>query len=120
LHRQIRPNQKPETKLQIEVTNFLKIRDWGVKWTHGNLFQAGFPDLYIYHLRLGTRWVEIKLSDRPVSFTPAQLETFPEFSAKGVGIWVIRAATEEEYMKLFKPANWHTYLQIMSSHSYRA
>jgi hypothetical protein len=44
------------------------------------------------------------------SFTPAQLETFPMFGAKGIGIWVLVAATEAEYRKLFGPANWYTYL----------
>ena len=76
------------------------------------MFQSGFPDLYAYHLRYGTRWIEMKM---PVGyhFTPAQLETFPEWSSKGVGIWVLTAVTETEYKKLFKPANWHMFLGVM-------
>jgi hypothetical protein len=118
-HRSIKPNEKPETTLQRKITEFLKIRDWMVKWTHGNLYQSGFPDMYVAHLRYGSRWIEVKIPKPVIVFTPAQLENFPEFSAKGVGIWVITAATEEEYAKLFKPANWHWYLDINRSHSYR-
>ena len=60
----------------------------------------------------GTRWIEVKM---PVGyrFTAAQLEVFPEFASKGVGVWVLTAATEEEYKKLFKPANFMWYLQVM-------
>lgn len=114
--RTIKPNTKPETKLQQEITNFLKIRDWMVKWTHGNLYQSGFPDMFAAHLRYGTRWIEVKIKDH-YSFTNAQLETFPEFSAKGVGIWILTGATEEEYRKLMGPANWHMFLSVMKMNS---
>lgn len=108
--------RKPETKIQQSIIDFLKVRDWGVRQTHGNMYQSGFPDLFAYHLRYGTRWIEVKV-DGHYSFTVAQLEVFPEFSAKGVGIWILTAATNTEYQKLFRPANWHMYLQIMKHHS---
>jgi len=84
--------------------------------THGNMYQSGFPDLYICHARYGTRWVEVKVKDK-YKFTGAQLENFPAMSAKNVGIWILTAATEEEYAKLFKPANWHTFLNVMKHNS---
>jgi hypothetical protein len=72
----------------------------------------GIPDLYAYHIKHGSRWIEIKRPNMSVTFTNAQLIKFPEFASKGIGIWVLTAATDEEYFKLFKPANWHTYLPI--------
>jgi hypothetical protein len=99
----------PEALIQEALINFLKIRDWYVKVTHGNIYQFGFPDLYCCHLKFGTRWIEVK-NPTKYSFTAAQLETFPHFAAKGVGVWVLTAATEYEYRKLFGPANWHTFL----------
>ena len=80
------------------------------------MYQSGLPDLYAYHLLNGTRWIEVKIKDK-YKFTPAQMATFPDFSAKGVGIWILTAATEAEYDKLFRPANWHTYLAVMKVNS---
>ena len=76
------------------------------------MFQQGFPDLYAYHSRFGTRWIEVK-NPAKYAFTPAQMDTFPDFARHGVGVWVLIAATDTEYQKLFRPANWHTYLGIM-------
>jgi len=98
------------------MIDFLKVRDWGVKETHGNMYQSGLPDLYIYHHRYGSRWLEMKMPDK-YKFTAAQLITFPEFSAKNVGIWILTAATEYEYRKLMGPANWHMFLDVMKHHS---
>lgn len=75
------------------------------------MYQEGFPDLYCCHFSLGTRWVEVKMPIGYV-FTPAQIKTFPEFNAKGVGVWIMTAATEFEYKKLFQPQNWYTYLGV--------
>jgi hypothetical protein len=80
--------------------------------THGNMYQSGFPDLYCCHARYGARWVEVKMSTG-YAFTPAQLEMFPQISGKNIGIWVLTAATEEQYSLLFKPPNWHMFLSIM-------
>jgi hypothetical protein len=104
--------KQPEAIIQDSITAMLKIKDWGVFSTHGNIYQMGFPDLYCIHKRFGTRWVEVK---NPIGyrFTPAQMDVFPEFSAKGVGIWILTAASEYEYQKLFKPANWWTFLSVM-------
>lgn len=103
-----------------------------VKSTHGNIYQSGFPDLYVGHLRYGTRWIECKIAEY-CQFTNAQQQEFPLFSAKGIGIWVLAVSVEEvrnrltnhtewlrkleaEYKKLFLPANWYTYLQLSNPH----
>lgn len=101
----------PEAIIQGNLIDYLTVRSWFVKETHGNMYQQGFPDLYACHRMYGSRWIEVK---NPVSykFTPAQLHDFPMFSAKGVGVWILVAATEFEYRKLFSPANWHQYLRF--------
>jgi len=79
--------------------------------THGNLYQRGFPDLYATHFKFGPRWIEVKLPNMKGSrFTPAQMESFPKLRANGTRIWILTAATESEYQKLFKPDNVQYYL----------
>ena len=99
----------PEAIIQEAIIGFLRAREWFVKETHGNMYQMGFPDLYAAHYRYGARWIEVKNPDS-YKFTTAQLEDFPKFTAAKVGIWILVAATESEYEKLFKAANWHHYL----------
>lgn len=103
----------PERKIQNDLIDFLKIRDWYVMETHGNMYQRGFPDLFICHYKYGARWVEVK-NAASYSFTPAQLECFPRIS-QGSGVWILVGATETEYNKLFGPANWHVYLHLLST-----
>lgn len=77
--------------------------------THGNMYQSGFPDLYATHSEYGPRWIEVK-NPSAYSFTRAQMEHFPKLVANGTRIWILSAATEEEYAKLFKECNWYHYL----------
>jgi len=114
--RKIHSGTKPETKIQKAIVNLLKINDWHIVETHGNMYQSGLPDLYACHLHYGSRWIEVKVKDR-YKFTSAQLENFPAFAAKGVRIWILTEATQAEYDKLFKPANWHMFLDIMKHNS---
>lgn len=107
---------RPEAKIQSDLINFLKIRDWYVHSTHGNMYQSGFPDLYCHHSRYRARWIECKVKER-YSFTKAQRLEFPKMSAFGVGIWILTAATEEEYHKLWLPPNWHEYLSVNKVHT---
>jgi hypothetical protein len=107
--RPIKPVRGPEGIIQSEIVKYLKVRDWLVLVTHGNLFQKGLPDLYVAHSLYGVRWIECKYH-AAYSFTPAQREVFPALSSKGVGVWILTDATEDEYLKLFAPANWHQYL----------
>lgn len=75
--------------------------------THGNLFQRGFPDLYAVHPEYGQRWIEMK---HYISFTKAQKDNFPAIH-RAVGIWILTDSTDEEYAKLFQPANLGYYLK---------
>jgi hypothetical protein len=103
---------KPEDEIKEAIVHFLTCRGWFCKVTHGNMYQSGFPDVYACHPRYGSRWIEVKNPGK-YAFTQQQLEDFPKFVAHGVGIWVLVAATEDEYQKLFKPCNWWHYLSIM-------
>ena len=104
---------RPEAKIQDSIVKMLTLLGWYVHETHGSMFQSGFPDMYATHSRYGPRWVEVKLPDMKGSkFTPAQMECFPKFCANGSGIWVLTAATDFEYQKLFKPYNWYHYIHL--------
>lgn len=104
---------KPESKIQSEIIDYLKVRDWFVRPVGPSAASCGWPDLYCAHFKFGQRWIEVK---RPTgfSFTPAQIETFPLLHAKNVGVWVIMEATDDEMNKLFKPPNWWHFLAVAS------
>lgn len=104
----IRRKQGPEAIIQADIIAYMVTRGWLVKETHGNLYQSGFPDLYCTHSQYGIRWIECK-QETGYCFTPAQLEWFPKFTANGTGIWILCAATESEYLKLWHPPNWWVY-----------
>lgn len=96
--------------LQKKWIVYLEARGWVVKPTHGSMYQAGFPDLWITHKDHGGKWVEIKLPDMKGSrFTAAQREWFPKLSANGTPIWILTSVTDFEYRKLWQPENWLYY-----------
>lgn len=99
---------QPEKLIQRDVTKMLFARAWYVEWTHGNAFQKGFPDVYAIHLQHGARWIDIKVKGRN-SLTRAQRNKWPKWEANGAGIWIMTAATEDEYRKLFRPPNWREF-----------
>lgn len=105
---------RPEHKIQQEIITMLRAREWYVMVMHGSMFQSGVPDLYATHTLYRARWIEVKLPDMKGShFTPRQREVFPKLCAHGAGVWVLTGATESEYRKLFKTANWYQYLPEM-------
>lgn len=98
----------PEYVIQREFIQYLKNRNWLVERMIGNAYQMGIPDIYVAHEKYGSRWIDLK---NPVSyeFTRQQRIKWPIWAKHGVGIWIITAATDEEYHKLFKPPNWRDY-----------
>lgn len=98
----------PEYSIQRNFVRFLEDRHWLVERMIGNVYQTGIPDLFIAHKKYGTRFLDIK---NPISynFTAAQRWKWPIWDKFGIGIWIITAATEEEYQKLFKDPNWKDY-----------
>jgi len=103
-----RAHEGPEHKIQRALIAFLKARGWHVEHTHGSLFQTGFPDLLVMHEKWGQRWIDCKQPKR-YSFTRAQRQKWPLWEAKRTGIWILTAATQEEYDKLFQSPNWRDY-----------
>jgi hypothetical protein len=104
----IKPHEKPEHKIQKALIEYLGVRGWLVEVMHGNAFQKGIPDLYLFHPRLGPRWVDVKRPGK-YSFTKAQRLKWPLWDHYGVGIWILTAANQEEYDKLMAPPNWRDY-----------
>jgi hypothetical protein len=102
----------PERIIQDAIVKMLTLKGWFVKETHGSMYQAGFPDLYATHVKYRQRWIEVKCPTG-YCFTPAQLRDYPLYEANGSPIWILTAATEEEYAKLFKPSNWTHYLWLL-------
>jgi hypothetical protein len=99
---------KLELHIQRELVEFLRARGWYVQRMLADSFQNGLPDLYCHHKKWGQRWVEVKRADG-YSFTRRQRQKWPEFEQAGIGIWILTAATQEEYDRLFGPANWRDY-----------
>jgi hypothetical protein len=107
-----RGRKGPEKKIQEAIERMLTLKGWHVMRTHGNMFQSGFPDNFACHRKYGQRWVEVKDPKRTgTPFTPAQMDQFPLMCANGSGVWVLVAATDNEYEKLFKPPNWYSYIR---------
>ena len=104
----IRETHGPEWKIQRDLIRFLRARGWMVEVTQGNMFQVGFPDLYIAHKKHGQRWIDVKSPVR-YTFTKAQRRKWPIWERYGIGIWILVAPTEEEYDKLWKPPNMRQY-----------
>lgn len=98
----------PERIIQDALIKYLEGKGWFIIETHGSLYQSGLPDLYCTHEKHKQRWIEVKNLDN-YTFTPAQRKKFPLIS-KGAGIWILTAATDSEYQKLFEPPNWWTFL----------
>ena len=107
----LRLRQRPEAKIQKAIIDQLLLRGWYVRVINASENLTGFPDLYATHSKYGPRFIEVKRPNmKGSSFTPAQLDSFPKFLANGTKIWILTAATHQEYDKLFLPENCSTYL----------
>lgn len=106
-----KPSDGPEAKIQAAVVLMMVRKGWYVKETHGNLYQAGLPDIYCRHLVYQERWLECK-NPKNFSFTAAQLVEFPKLIAAGGKLWITIEASEAEYDKIinFKHSNYIDFL----------
>ena len=104
----------PEAPIQEAIVNKLKMLDWVVKETHGNMYQWGVPDIYAAHKKYGARWIEVKDPNRKGElFTPAQISFFSELMSVGVGVWVLTSDSDREIALLHQEMNWWKYLGTM-------
>ena len=99
---------KLELHIQRKLVVLLEACGWHVERMLANAYQVGIPDLYCYHKKWGPRWIEIKRPDQ-YSFTRAQRLKFPQWEEAGIGIWILTAATEDQYKLLFGPPNWREF-----------
>ena len=101
-----RASRQPEAVLQEAIVGFLGVRGWFVQNMHGNAFQKGVPDLYLFHQQMNKhRWVDVKRAEAHV-FTPDQCRVWPKWTP---GVWIMMGASEEWYQKLFEPPNFMEY-----------
>lgn len=107
----IQQKQGPEWHIQQDILKMLRERGWFCKVIHGNTFQTGLPDLYVCKRNYGSRWIEVK-NPKAYKFMASQIETFHRLASEGIGVWILIAATEDEYQKLFGRPNWFWYLKI--------
>jgi len=104
-----RPKHSQEWHIQQALIAYLKARGWHVERMIGNAFQMGVPDLFIAHPKWGQRWIDVKRPGKNYSFTKAQKLKWPVWDTFGIGIWILTAANQAEYDKLFAPPNWRAY-----------
>ncbi len=104
----IKAKHGPEWHIQKALVPYLKARGWVVEEMHGNAFQRGIPDLYLFCRERGYRWVDVKHAKR-YTFTKAQRKKWPFWDSQGIGIWILTAVSQAEYDKLFAPPNWREY-----------
>lgn len=103
-----RPKHGPEYFIQKDLMVFLRERDWLVERMIGNAFQRGIPDLYCFRRDFGERWIDVKAPGK-YSFTDQQKKKWPVWDSFGRGIYIITAATQDQYDLLFGPPNWKDY-----------
>lgn len=108
------PRHGPEYHIRADIIKMLHARGWIVKIMGASEFLDGVPDLYCTHKTHGPRWIEVKLPNmRGSRWTNAQLKWFPLFGNNGTKIYILTAATEGEYRKLFNPDdNWLEYFML--------
>ena len=98
--------QSPEADIQKEIVKMLIRKTWFVKVMHASDQLSGVPDLWACHSIYGQRWIEVKLPNMEGSkFTSAQKRDFPQMLSRHIGIWILTAANESNYRRLFKPEN---------------
>lgn len=88
----LRPRPRSEASIQAAIRRRLEAEGWLVEKSHGNQFQAGWPDLYCHHPELGARWIEVKTPRGRL--TQAQRVLFPKWERFGVGIWILKGEDE--------------------------
>jgi hypothetical protein len=98
----------PEWYIRRDFKLYLEAEGWHVEVFACNAFQHGIPDLYAFHKKWGERWIDLK-NPKKYCYTRDQKAKWPVWESAGIGIWIIVAATADEYDKLFQPPNWRKY-----------
>ena len=101
-------SRQPEQKIADAFDAYLRVRNWLVEPMHGNMYQRGVPDRYVFRKSSGARWIDYKVPGR-YSLTRAQRHKWPLWETFGLGIWIITECSDAEYAKLFDAPNWREY-----------
>lgn len=98
-----------EASIQDALRRLMAIQGWTLtEKTHGNSYQAGWPDLMCFHPVKGIRWVEVK---RPKgSLTRSQRARFASWEQAGLGVYVIAEASLEALRALDGHPNWRDWM----------
>lgn len=102
---------RPEAALQAKIVQFLRLRGWHVRSTHGNAYQKGYPDLLCYNKSLELyRPIDVKV-EKSHRYTKAQCLEWPKWMPEegGPGVWIMMGADDIWYQKLFQPPNMWDY-----------
>jgi hypothetical protein len=105
-----RGGKQLEAVIQEDIVHFLSLRGWLVHVTHMNMMEKGWPDMNALHPKYGIRFIDVK---RPYQgqCTKAQKEYWPMMQAFGHAPYIMTAATEVEYKKLFGPPNYTDFME---------
>lgn len=98
----------PEKIIEDAIRLFLSERGWRVDKTHSSAYSSGWPDLHCWHPHFGLRWVDVK-NPLAYTYTKSQCQLWPQWEKFGLGVWIMFAASDDEYSRLFKPANFRDY-----------
>ena len=102
-----KPVHGPEWHIQKDVIRFLGARGWNVEHTHGNLYQTGFPDLLRCAQTMGHPLDRLQAAQAVIQLHEGRYkQKWPAWEAYGIGIWILTAATQAEYDKLFAVPTW--------------
>lgn len=86
----------------------MKARGWHVEIMTGNRYQYGIPDLWTWHPDWDFRWIDCKVPKKN-SLTPRQCQKWPVWEKKGIGVWIMVEASQDEYDKLFGSPNFRDF-----------
>jgi hypothetical protein len=100
-----KPQPELEKSIQKRITKALTEEGWFAKWTHGNKFQSGVPDVYAYHRVYGPRWIEVK-KPRGSRLEDTQIEVFTAWEVRRIGVWIL---TDADLPLLLGPPNWREF-----------
>lgn len=102
-----RKKEKKESKLVKEIREILEMAGWLVIKMHGNMYQAGFPDLFATHARFGVRLIEVK---RKVRFTKAQKIVFNQLHKNGSHVYIVECPKTVLRIISLKDGNLRDYM----------
>jgi len=101
---------KKESITVKRIREILQAAGWYVIKMHGNIFQAGFPDLYATHERYGVRLIEVK---EKLRFTKAQKTVFNLLRKNGSPVYIVECPDTVLSIISLKGGNLEAYSEFL-------